>query len=325
MTAETLRTITVIVPARNEEKSIEKCLISLINQDFPKDYVEILVIDNESTDATSIIASKIEGIHVISAPNLNVGAVRNLGASKANGEILVFIDADCTAPFDWLKKINNGLLEPKTVLGGGILLPQNPKPIEKFWLLEGPDGPSLPKELIGASIALSKTDFVNIGGFDEKITSGEDSELSIRFKKNGYKITILRDFSVVHLGNAKTSIEFIKRQIWHSENYFKKKAGLFKDPVFILTLMFTIALYINVYFLITYSSNFWNLILQLIIPLPLTLKRIARAKFQNRKIAHLIIIFYIDLIYLVGRTIGAHKSIFNQTIFYAKFKRVYSK
>ena len=315
MTAETLRTITVIVPARNEEKSIEKCLISLINQDFPKDYVEILVIDNGSTDTTPIIASKFESIHVISAPNLNVGAVRNLGASKANGEILVFIDADCTAPFDWLKKINNGLLEPKTVLGGGILLPKNPKPIEKFWLLEGPDGPSLPKELIGASIALSKTDFVNIGGFDENITSGEDSELSIRFKKNGYKVTILRDFSVVHLGNAKTSIEFIKRQIWHGENYAYSFFTKIKEPIFCLTLLWTCLIYTTP--LTTKGLNYYLISVFFFIfsiPAILTIKRITRAKPKTISLHSLLRIYYLDFLYLTGRSLGFQFSIIKRIL-----------
>ncbi len=83
--------VSVIIPAYNEEKFIEKCLISIKNQSF-KD-IEIIVVDDGSTDKTVEIAEKIAD-RVILQDHLGCGKARNIGAKSAAGEILVFIDAD---------------------------------------------------------------------------------------------------------------------------------------------------------------------------------------------------------------------------------------
>lgn len=309
MSASIQNKISVIVPAKNEQKHIGECLNSLLNQEIPEDLFEVIVVDNGSTDNTVLIASSYDRVKVVSAPNLNVGAVRNIGANEAVGEFLAFIDADCVAPNNWLLNIHKHLKVSSTIVGGGAMLPHNPDPIERFWLLEGPNGHNIPRELIGATFAVSKANFESVGGFDESVTSGEDSDLSMRFRAKGFKVLISRDFSVIHLGNAKTSIDFIKRQIWHSENYLKNAKSLFKDPVFITTLVFTILFYINLFLALNGEKITILLMAQLAPVLPLTAKRILRSKYNQLNILNFLKIAYLDFIYLIGRSIGLHKSL----------------
>lgn len=103
----------VIIPVYNEEGSIRPCLDSLLTQSL-KDF-EIIVVDDGSTDETLDTVKRFEAVKVFTQGHRGAGAARNLGASKARGEILVFVDADMTFAKDFLKN----LIKPisRTIIG----------------------------------------------------------------------------------------------------------------------------------------------------------------------------------------------------------------
>lgn len=86
----------VIIPVYNVEKYIDRCLKSIISQNY--DDLEIIVIDNGSTDSSGIIcdtyASEYSNISVYHIENHGVGSARNFGLSKARGEFIYFVDSD---------------------------------------------------------------------------------------------------------------------------------------------------------------------------------------------------------------------------------------
>lgn len=96
--------ISVIIPAFNEEKYIKRCLIALINQEVKAN--EIIVIDNNSTDQTTIIAKSL-GVNVISEKNQGMIYARNCGFNYASYEIIARCDADVIVSSEWIKKIKN--------------------------------------------------------------------------------------------------------------------------------------------------------------------------------------------------------------------------
>ncbi len=102
--------ISVIIPTYNEESVIEECLESLNFQTF-KDF-EIIVVDDGSTDKTWEILSKFK-IQKFKQNHLGPAAARNLGASRARGEILVFVDADMTFDKNFLKNLIKPIIENK--------------------------------------------------------------------------------------------------------------------------------------------------------------------------------------------------------------------
>lgn len=96
-----METISVIVPVYNDEKYINQCVDSILNQTYPK--LEIILIDDGSTDKTAEICEqyrqKFNQIRVLHKINEGVGASRNAGLAMATGDYILFVDHD-----DWLDK-----------------------------------------------------------------------------------------------------------------------------------------------------------------------------------------------------------------------------
>ena len=98
--------VSVIIPIYNAEDYIEKCLNSIINQDYRS--LEILVINDGSNDGSLEICKRIalhdERIQIISTENCGVSRARNKGLSLASGQYICFIDADDYVDKDYIKK-----------------------------------------------------------------------------------------------------------------------------------------------------------------------------------------------------------------------------
>lgn len=105
----------IIIPAHNEEKYLEKTIQSIKKQTL-QDY-EAIIVTNGCTDKTEEIAKKHEGkkIRLLSLPRPNVSVARNAGALNAEGEILIFLDADTQLTADSLQKIKEGFSEEHAV------------------------------------------------------------------------------------------------------------------------------------------------------------------------------------------------------------------
>src|SRR3990167_7173297 len=84
--------VSVIITTKNEEKNIENCLLSIQGQKFPKSQIEIIVVDNHSTDDTTTITRKYT--HQIYQKGPERSAQRNYGARKAKGKYYLYLDAD---------------------------------------------------------------------------------------------------------------------------------------------------------------------------------------------------------------------------------------
>lgn len=302
--------ISIIVPCYNESKYIDKCLESLVNQNYPKDKFEIIVVDNNSKDDTLEIA-RTYPITCLELKKGNVGAVRNLGAKHANGNILAFIDGDCIAPENWLQSASKLLNNQENIaIGGGADLHKDANWIERYWLLKGYNGITLPKDLIGCSIIIPKHTFIEISGFDENITSGEDSKLSKTLKEKSIDVHIVEELNVTHLGNARTALQFISRQAWHAENYIRDVYRSAKDPIFYAAMFFLLAIIVFSYSIFFNRTILLSSLLVLIfIPLALSIKRIKRSKAITKNLKSLPLIFILDCLYLIGRSLGIIKGL----------------
>lgn len=302
--------VSFVIPARNEMAHIGDCLESISGQNYPKNLFEIIVVDNASTDSTPEIA-KTHNATVLSKINGHVGAVRNYGAQHARGEVFAFIDADCLIDPDWLTRAVE-MLERNhdTVIGGGCLLPKRASWIETKWLL-GKGTYSLPKNLIGASTVIRKDAFLRVGGFNEQVTSGEDTLLSNDLLREGYKVLITETLSVTHLGNAKTIREFFNRQVWHSENYLIHIHSSLSDPVFFLIVIeiFLIATSIANILIGQFEFSIFTIIASLAIPLLFSAKRIYRAGMPKFSLFDFLKIYFLDFLYVTGRICGLFKGI----------------
>ena len=117
--------VSVVIPACNEEHFITKCLESLKAQTY-KGPVEIIVVDNNSTDKTSELA-RAAGATVLFERTPGVCPARDTGTQAAKGDIVVSTDADTTFPSDWLERIVTAFEQnPKAVGVAGSFIFDNP-------------------------------------------------------------------------------------------------------------------------------------------------------------------------------------------------------
>jgi glycosyltransferase involved in cell wall biosynthesis len=112
--AMTIR-FSVVVPCYNEQSYVADAIRSLQRQDFDGEY-EIVVVDNNSTDATAEIARGL-GVRVVSEPQPGVCNARQTGTAASRGEIVVSTDADTTHAPDWLSRIDRNFRTGEDVVG----------------------------------------------------------------------------------------------------------------------------------------------------------------------------------------------------------------
>jgi len=112
--------LSVVIPSYNSESTIEKCLNSLLGQSFSDDY-EIILVDSSSDRTPLIVTSKYPGVNFTHLDKkTDPGTARNIGISKARGEIIAFIDSDCVADRDWLERIWDAHKSSYNVIGGSV-------------------------------------------------------------------------------------------------------------------------------------------------------------------------------------------------------------
>jgi len=182
--------ISVVIPAFNEEKFIERTLVSLMNQDF-KDF-ELIVVDNNSQDRTGQIAERF-GAKVVFEPKEGVGYSRQAGFMAAKAPIIATTDADTIVPPNWLSKILKGFeSDPELVAFGGFHSLYNGPFLARFavrylifipWIFDRIFSGGW--TLSGANLAVRKKAFLQIGGFNTKLKLSEDADLSQRLRGVG--------------------------------------------------------------------------------------------------------------------------------------------
>jgi glycosyltransferase involved in cell wall biosynthesis len=181
--------ISVIIPTKNEERTIGKCLESLKKQSY-EDF-DIWIVDSHSTDRTVEIAKNFTS-NIIVAHTRFPGEARNLGVKNSDAEIIAFIDADTIAPREWLKRIAEDFSsDPKVVAVGGVLRPLNPRLLDKIMFKINSDWWYRFTGIFGfyqlgtPNCAYRRKIFLKVGGFNEEMSMLEDTELSLRVKKFG--------------------------------------------------------------------------------------------------------------------------------------------
>jgi glycosyltransferase involved in cell wall biosynthesis len=196
--------ISVIVCAYNEADWLGACLDSLCRQTRPAD--EIIVVNNASTDATRGVAAAYPAVLIVDEPRKGLVVARRAGYLAASGDVLVYTDADCRAPEQWLARVAEafgpadgpaGVHGPVAVTGPyrfydwdlcGRLL------IRIYDHTVAPATHFLAQRLLrvgavlyGGNFAVRREALERIGGFDTSIEfHGEDTNLGRRLSKIGH-------------------------------------------------------------------------------------------------------------------------------------------
>ena len=196
--------ISVIIPARNEEANIARCIESALAQDYPKELYEIIVVDDHSTDGTARITQAYNNVRYIHLADYVYDKERvtaykkhalSTGIAQSKGELIITTDADCTAGTQWLRTIAARYEQERPVMvvspvdfTTGKGLSQVFQSLD-FMSMQGITAPTLQLKLgnmcNGANLAFSKAAYENVGGYKgiDHIASGDDYLLMMKLAK----------------------------------------------------------------------------------------------------------------------------------------------
>lgn len=216
--------ISVIIPAKNSQRTIRECLSSVFDQDDKP--FEVIVVDGGSADRTREIAESygaqvfLEPAHTGNAPGIG----RNHGAKNANGDVFAFLDSDCYPEKTWLTKAAAVLSDRRVGIYGIIVREADGTIVSRAYhylhmRISYDFAPS-------RCMAINKQPFRQVNGFDESLTSGEDNDLSYRVMELGHRVVVDKETKVYHDDDHLTSLRGVwKQQKWYfeAETRFRRK------------------------------------------------------------------------------------------------------
>ncbi len=202
----------IIVPTRNAGRFLDDCLAAVRALDYPQEQLEIIVVDNFSTDDTSAVASKYGVRFYQIGPERS--AQRNFGAAQATGEFLLFLDAD--------------MMVAPTLVRACLAVVAVPDVIAAF----------IPEKIVGTSFWISvqnfersfynttpidavrfihRATFVEIGGYDPNLCGPEDWDLDRRLAVRGR--FALADTHLLHNEGKFDFRRYIRKKAYYAQNF----------------------------------------------------------------------------------------------------------
>lgn len=222
----------IIIPAYNAEKTIKKCLDSVVKQNFPD--FETIIVNDCSIDQTKEIVNQYKVRQIILEKNQGPAAARNRGIKEAKGDILVFIDSDVAfRDKNALSKLAE-VFRTRSEIDGAIMI-KDKVPLNKgitplfwayykyyLWNQPGEFQTSFTTE----RSAVKKYVFDKVGLFNEKYRKAdvEDFELGYKMNEAGFKMLIVRDIKVLHhFETFKQSVKKTLKRSWQWIRLFLKR------------------------------------------------------------------------------------------------------
>lgn len=203
--------VSVVVPAYNEEKLLGEALRAIREAMAVFPDAELIVCDNNSTDRTAEIA-RAAGAKVVFEPLNQISRARNAGARAAEGDWLVFIDADSFPSPNLLLEVKN-LIETGSVVGGGVTISPEGMPVAARVAVRAWNVMSRRlRWAAGAFIFVRADTFGAVGGFSEDLYASEELDLSRKLKRLGRVV-------ILHRHPLRTSDR--KAHLYSPKDYFR--------------------------------------------------------------------------------------------------------
>lgn len=220
---ERLPSVSIVIPVKDRAADLRNCLTSLQQLNYPQDKLEVVVVDDGSSDDTPQVAEQLGAILLKSgAVGGGPALARNKGAAVASGEILAFIDSDCTAAQDWLVDLLPAFSDKKlAAVGGWVDGMYHGSALDRYEavmsslnlgrreMTGGAGGDTF--YLPSCNLLMRKTAFSAAGGFRTELQVGEDVDLTWRLRDAGWKIQYLPSGTVYHAHRSRPW-PFMKRR-----------------------------------------------------------------------------------------------------------------
>jgi cellulose synthase/poly-beta-1,6-N-acetylglucosamine synthase-like glycosyltransferase len=206
--------VSIVIPAKNEESIIKRCIASLEHIDYPRDKLEVVIINDGSTDNTKNIVLNYNwklNFNYIETDGVGVSKARDIGFKNATGDFIAFSDADCTLDSRWIKELLKPFKSNVAAVGGPNLTPEDDtkfskcvgtvlsflsKPGARYGFVEG-DVMEIDHNPT-CNVMYQKTVLEEVHGFNHKLITADDEELDYRIRKKGYKIMYTPEAKVDH-------------------------------------------------------------------------------------------------------------------------------
>lgn len=210
--------VSVIIPVYNGVQTLPACLKALQEQTRPPD--ELIVVDDGSTDGTALVAQQFK-VTVLSQANAGPASARNYGARVAQGDILLFTDADCTPAPDWVERMVAPFANATVVGAKGEYRTCQRELVARFVQQEYQDRYDRMEgqqqiDFVDTYAAAYRRDvFIATGGFDSTFptASVEDQEFSFRLAAQEYRLVYVPG-AVVYHHHDRTLAEYFQRKYW---------------------------------------------------------------------------------------------------------------
>lgn len=230
-------TVSIVIPCRNEEDYIEKCIEGFIEQTYPALNYEVLVCDGMSTDGTRVIIEKYEKSHpnvkLIDNPGITAPKAMNQGIMASQADVIIIFGAHAYPEKDFIERNIEALSDDEVACAGGTLETINETQAGKgiSLAMSSPFGVGnalfrySKKEAFVDTVAFGayrRSVLNQVGYFDEELVRNQDDELNLRVTENGYKILLSPKIKCCYYSRASY------RKLW--KQYFQY--GFWKVRVF---------------------------------------------------------------------------------------------
>lgn len=250
--------VSVVIPVRNRPMDIERCLESIINCHYPSEKLEVIVVDDASTDLTKEAVRQYPVQLIEMNRNVGQSRCRNIGVKAAKGDIIAFTDSDCVVNKDWLSKLTEPFKDPLVgVVGGGVDSYGTSRILDRYEEARSPlhmgersgeIGPNRQVPYVPTcNVLIRREAFLQVGGFKEEMRVGEDVDLIWRILLKDYKGWYVPEGRIRHQ-HRNQFLHFIRRRAQYAssealleKNFIFNRKKLFVSPWHMINL-FAIAL-----------------------------------------------------------------------------------
>lgn len=212
--------ISFVIPVRNAAADLPRCLSSIMATCLPIDQVEMIVVDNGSSDQSAAVARS-RGARVIERPGATVGACRNAGVAASRGDVVAFIDADNEIAPGWRQACLQAMQEQGIGAAG---FPYG-APADATWVQRMYDALRAKAAhrqdvdwLAAGNLAVRRAVFEKVGGFDEQLEACEDVQLCQSVHRAGYRVVSEPGMESVHHGDPRTLSHLFFGELWRGRD-----------------------------------------------------------------------------------------------------------
>ena len=220
-------TLAFVIPVRNDALRLRRCLESIVANRYPRSGIQIVVVDNDSTDGSADVARTYADV-VISASGRSVAALRNRGAHETRAPLIAFVDADHEINPEWIAAAVTTLADPAVGAAG---FPYDTQPnaswVQRLYdaMRQRPSSQEPVSWLGSGNLAVKRACFDAVGGFRESLIACEDVDLCNRLIGAGYSIMADPRMRSTHYGDPQTVRSLFLGELWRGRDNLRVTFG----------------------------------------------------------------------------------------------------